>query len=48
VGATRVTGMYLYRNFESLKLGYAAAISFILLLISMAISLVSLRLLREG
>ncbi len=47
VGATRVTGMYLYRNFESLKLGYAAAISFILLLISMAISLVSLRLLRE-
>lgn len=47
VGATRVTGMYLYRNFESLKLGYAAAISFVLLIISLSISLISLRLLRE-
>lgn len=47
VGATRVTGMYLYRNFQSLRLGYAAAISFVLLVISLSFSLVSLRFLRE-
>ncbi|MCK4328851.1 sugar ABC transporter permease [candidate division WOR-3 bacterium] len=47
VGITRVTGMYLFREFRSLKLGYAAAISFVLLIISLTISLISFRLLRE-
>lgn len=47
VGVTRVTGMYLFREFRSLKLGYAASISFVLLIISLTISLISFRLLRE-
>ncbi len=46
-GATWVTGYYLFDTFYvRLKLGYAAAMSYILLAIAVAISLVNLRLLR--
>ncbi len=36
--STEVTGLYLYRNFEQLKLGYAASISYTLLFINLAFS----------
>lgn len=46
-GATWVTGYYLFDTFYvKLKLGYAAAMSYVLLLIAVAISLVNLRILR--
>jgi len=47
LGMTKATGLYLFRQFESLKLGYAAAISFILLIITIIISFISMRLLRQ-
>ncbi|MFH1314139.1 MAG: sugar ABC transporter permease [Candidatus Eisenbacteria bacterium] len=47
-GATWVTGYYLFDTFYvRLKLGYAAAMSYILLAIAVAVSLVNLRLLRS-
>ena len=46
LGCTKVAGLYLFRNLESLKLGYAAAISFVLLIIALIISAVSAKLLR--
>jgi ABC-type sugar transport system permease subunit len=46
-GATWVTGYYLFDTFYvKLKLGYAAAMSYVLLLIAVTISLINLRLLR--
>jgi multiple sugar transport system permease protein len=46
-GATWVTGYYLFDTFYvRLKLGYAAAMSYILLAIAAAVSLVNLRILR--
>jgi len=42
-----VTGYYLFRTFYvSLKLGYAAAISYVLLLLTLIISAVNMRLFR--
>ena len=47
LGATWVTGYYLFRTFYvSLKLGYAAAISYVLLILTLIISLVNMRLFR--
>jgi multiple sugar transport system permease protein len=46
-GATWVTGYYLFDTFYiKLKLGYAAAMSYVLLVIAVAISLVNIRFLR--
>uniref|UniRef100_A0A7C4UDU7 Sugar ABC transporter permease n=1 Tax=candidate division WOR-3 bacterium TaxID=2052148 RepID=A0A7C4UDU7_UNCW3 len=45
--STETTGLYLYRRFESLDLGYAASISFVLLLITMAYSIFASRFMRE-
>jgi ABC-type sugar transport system permease subunit len=46
-GATWVTGYYLFETFYvRLKLGYAAAMSYILLAIAVTVSLVNLRILR--
>jgi multiple sugar transport system permease protein len=47
LGATWVTGYYLFRTFYvSLKLGYAAAISYVLLILTLIISLINMRLFR--
>lgn len=47
LGATWVTGYYLFRTFYvSLKLGYAAAISYVLLILTLFISAVNMRLFR--
>ncbi len=47
LGATWVTGYYLFRTFYvSLKLGYAAAISYVLLALTLIISIVNMRLFR--
>jgi ABC-type sugar transport system permease subunit len=47
LGATWVTGYYLFRTFYvSLKLGYAAAISYVLLILTLIISVVNMRLFR--
>jgi len=47
LGATWVTGYYLFRTFYiSLKLGYAAAISYVLLVLTLIISIVNMRLFR--
>ncbi len=46
LGSTKVTGLYLFRNFESLKLGYAASISFVLLILTLLISFVCAKILR--
>jgi putative chitobiose transport system permease protein len=46
-GATWVTGYYLFDTFYvKLKLGYAAAMSYVLLAIAVTISLVNIRILR--
>ena len=47
LGATEVSGLYLYRNFEALKLGYAASLSFILLLITLVFSYISAGVMKE-
>ncbi len=44
LGVTKVTGLYLFRAFENLKLGYAAATSFILLILTVALSFAGLKL----
>ena len=47
LGVTRVTGLYLFRAFENLKLGYAAATSFILLIFTIALSLIGVKLIKR-
>jgi multiple sugar transport system permease protein len=48
-GATWVTGYYLFETFYvKLKLGYAAAMSYVLLFIAVTISLINLRILKPG
>ncbi len=47
LGATKVTGIYLFRAFESLKLGYAASISFVLLIITLFFSYIGSRILGK-
>ena len=47
LGATWVTGYYLFRTFYvGLKLGYAAAISYVLLILTLIISVINMRLFR--
>jgi len=46
LGATKVTGFFLYSHFRSLRLGYAAAISWVILLITLILSIISFRLFR--
>ncbi len=43
LGSTNLSGYYLYRTFESARYGYAAAISYILLLITFIISIVNMK-----
>lgn len=47
LGATKVTGYFLYTHFRALRLGYAAAISWVILLITLVLSLVNMRLFGE-
>ncbi len=44
VGATKVAGYYLFEHFSNMRVGIAAATSFLLLMLSLGISLVSMRL----
>ncbi len=44
VGATKVAGYYLFEHFSNMRVGIAAATSFVLLLLSLGISLLSMRL----
>ncbi len=46
--ATKITGYLLFENLQTLKLGPASALSFVLLVFALAFSLVSLRLLRRS
>ncbi len=47
VGATKLSGFYLFKTFERGQYGYAAAISYMLLLIALAISFVNIKLFKE-
>ena len=48
-GATRVLGYYLYEaGFENFRLGYAAAITVVLLVLTLLFAYAQLRLLRHG
>ena len=44
LGMTKVTGLYLFRAFENLKLGYAAATSFLLLILTVILSVAGFKL----
>ncbi len=46
--ATKITGYLLFENLQTLKLGPASALSFVLLVFALAFSLISLRLLRRS
>lgn len=46
LGATKVSGVLLFRHFESLRLGYAASISWILLVITFIFSFLSIKIVR--
>ena len=46
-GATKVAGYFLFRKFRDLKLGYAAAISYILLFITIFITFLNIKLLKS-
>ena len=46
VQATQVTGFYLFRNWERMNYGYAAAMSYVLLLITLMFSYGYAKLLR--
>jgi len=45
-GMTRVTGYYLFENWQTMRYGYTAAISFVLLLVTLGISYANARALR--
>lgn len=45
-GMTTVSGFYLYQKFDSLELGYAAAISYIIFFITLGISVINSKLLK--
>ena len=47
VGATNVSGYYLFRQFERMNYGDAAAISYFLLVITMVISYINVKLLHK-
>ena len=46
-GATRLSGYYLFEKWEAMKFGYAAAVSYVLLLITLVISLINARLMGK-
>ena len=47
VGATNVSGYYLFRQFERMNYGYAASISYFLLAITLTISYINVKLLHR-
>ncbi len=47
VGATKLSGFYLFKTFERGQYGYAAAISYLLLVIAMVISFINIKVLQE-
>ncbi|OQY26550.1 MAG: hypothetical protein B6244_13185 [Candidatus Cloacimonetes bacterium 4572_55] len=47
LGVTNLSGYYLYRTFESARYGYAAAISYVLLIITLVISTINMKFLSE-
>ncbi len=47
LGGTTVSGFYLYKQFEGGRYGYAAAISYVLLFITVGLTLITRRFLRE-
>lgn len=47
VGATKLSGFYLFKTFERGQYGYAAAISYLLLIIAMVISVVNIKFMQE-
>jgi ABC-type sugar transport system permease subunit len=46
--AAKLSGFYLYKNFESGKYGYSAAISYMLLVIALGISFLNLKFIGKG
>lgn len=46
LGSTSVTGYYLYKQFESGKYGYAAAISYVILMLTIIITVIQQRLMK--
>jgi len=46
-GATRVSGYYLFEKWETMEYGYAAAVSYVLLFITLGISLVNAKMMRK-
>jgi len=46
-GATKLSGYYLFENWQQMRYGYAAAISYVLLIITLIFSLVYARVLRS-
>ncbi|MBN2055234.1 sugar ABC transporter permease [bacterium] len=46
-GMTTVSGYYLFRKFESMQLGYAAAISYVLFFITLVISIINARIFKS-
>jgi ABC-type sugar transport system permease subunit len=47
LGATKLSGFYLYEKWEMVEYGYAAAISYIILLITMVISWINMKVFKE-
>lgn len=47
LGATKLTGYYLFSKWEAHKYGYAAAMSYVLLIITVVISLINSRIMRR-
>lgn len=47
-GATKVSGFYLFQNFNAGKYGYAAAISYILLVVGLLISLINRKIIGKS
>ncbi|PIU17873.1 MAG: sugar ABC transporter permease [Elusimicrobia bacterium CG08_land_8_20_14_0_20_44_26] len=46
-GATRVSGYYLFEKWDTMQYGYAAAVSYVLLFITLVISLVNAKIMRN-
>ncbi len=47
VGATKVSGFYLYRQFERMNYGYAASVSYFLLAVTLGISFMNAKLMKK-
>lgn len=46
-GVTRVSGFYLFQNFERMRYGYSCSIAYVLLIITLIISFINARILRK-